>query len=460
MLLIVFTNSLFALDKEKLNSIVGSAYSESIGYDFLERLCMESGGRLAGSENSIKAREIIKKQLESLGYKVEVDNYDMPGWIRGESKAHIVKPYLKELRIYALGYSQSMADSRIVAAYIGCGDSETIKNIDVKNKIALIDINDKKNGCDAPTRYDAILNAKNAGAKAVVFGSEKDGGMVLASGVGFDGSPSPIPAFIVAKEDFKSISASVKKGISVEIEISNSSKCQKIGIANIRAILPGESKRKIVVGAHYDSWDISTGAVDNGTGCAVLMDIARIIKKYSMSNKYTIEFVWFDAEELGLVGAKRYCERYSDSVVAMINMDMPGTPTGVDIMGFESFRSAAEEFLESFKGYKFSRGVDNTPWINSDHTPFLLKGIPCFTFHGDSPKEVYWHYHDYADTFDKVDKRILSDATAIIGAFVLKIDEIKDLEDMRLSEDKIIELMKSHKLDIKLKKQKEWHFKD
>lgn len=72
-------------------------------------------------------------------------------------------------------------------------------------------------------------------------------------------------------------------------------------------------------------------------------------------------------------------------------MDMPGSPTGIDIMGFEKLRKISEEFLAALPGYKFDKGVRNEPWINSDHAPLMIKGVPAVTFYGFDDPVVYKH---------------------------------------------------------------------
>lgn len=454
-LLIVFSNSLSAMDANTKNNILGSAYSEGISYKFLGDMCRTAGGRLSGSPSSKKALAMLNDKLHEFQIKTDVNTYKMPGWERGRDYLRLIAPFDKEIRAYCMGYSSPMQKTIGDIIYAGDGYDESYNKIDAKGKFAIVQTEIAK-GKLSLSRNDAIKIAANHGAVAVIFIGAKDGGMVLVSVANFTGDPTPIPAFSITKEDGTLLIDQIKNNITPRAEAEVTSKCKEIEIANLRAIFPGKSDKKVLLLAHYDSWDISTGAVDNGVGTAVLLEIARLIKKFNPNNYYTIECIWTDAEEIGLYGAKKLAERVSDSVVAVINMDMPGSPTGIDIMGYENLQSISENFLNSFTGYKFDKGVKNEPWINSDHSPFMIKGIPAITFYGFDDPVVYKHYHDFGDTFDKVNPKYMSDAAAIIGLFGLELANYPELEKMRLNKTQTIEMLKKHKLDEKLKRQGEW----
>lgn len=151
-------------------------------------------------------------------------------------------------------------------------------------------------------RLEAIDIAATHGAKGILFINDKEGGLILCGVTNFQGKPSPIPAYSVTFEEGKWIQRLLERMVPVVVRITTRSHCASTQTSNLILTFPGTLVRKIVVGAHFDSWDVGQGATDNGTGSAVLFDVARLLKAYSAANRYTVELVWFNGEELGLWG--------------------------------------------------------------------------------------------------------------------------------------------------------------
>jgi Zn-dependent M28 family amino/carboxypeptidase len=231
--------------------------------------------------------------------------------------------------------------------------------------------------------------------------------------------------------------------------------------ANTIVTFPGKSDEKIVIGAHFDSWDLGQGSVDNGIGTATLYDVARLIHKFSPENYYTIELVWFNGEELGLWGSKRYVEIHKgEKIRAMINMDMTGYPTGFNAMGIDEFIPMLNDLREKLNGFNLNAGVVNSPWTNSDHMPFMFAGIPTITLQAHLDEDMYKYYHEAGDTFDKVNKKYLSETAAVVSILATELADNKTLIINHRTDKEMIELFKKHGLDKRLKRQNEWIFKE
>lgn len=458
-IIILFSNEVFSQNQSTINQIVGSAYTEIQSYDFLQRLCDEAGGRLAGSPENEKGIAILTEELNKIGISPKLEKFSMNSWKRGDDLVEVITPINKKLRVYALGYSPKTPEFTSELIFLNCGTEEDFKNIDSKNKICLVSLETPK-GAVQQFRCEVTERAVNSGAKAVLFINTKNGGLNICGTANFSGEESKIPAFSITYEEGNWLKRLLEKNFPIKMKISVNSFCFKTETSNIVVTFPGESAKKIVVGAHFDSWDISQGAVDNGHGTAILFDIARLIQNYSPKNYYTIELVWFNAEELGLFGSKEYAEKHSDETIAMINMDMTGSPTGFNTMGYEEFIPFFEDLIVDLKAYNFKEGIHTNPWVNSDHTPFMLKGIPSFTHSGFLEKDMYHYYHDFGDTYEKVDARILADASAIITVMTLKLANYKDFTFKIRTEEETIELFKKYNLDKRLKRQKDWIFKE
>jgi Zn-dependent M28 family amino/carboxypeptidase len=204
------------------------------------------------------------------------------------------------------------------------------------------------------------------------------------------------------------------------VRIETRSHCKEVSTANLVLRFNGKSAERIVVGAHFDSWDLGQGAMDNGLGTAQLFALAHALRGRELDR--TVELVWFNGEEQGLWGSRHAAKHLGDApIVAMINLDMVGVPIAVNALGDGSLVTALERWNEGRGERKLSLGVQNINWVNSDHTPYQLAGIRAITFNAPIPRESVRYYHDFADTIDKLPEKIVVDSTAVIGDLVLAL---------------------------------------
>jgi hypothetical protein len=202
-------------------------------------------------------------------------------------------------------------------------------------------------------------------------------------------------------------------GLLSMIEMHNVS--QPIKARNVVATLKGESRKlrheKIIIGGHLDSWDLATGAIDNGIGSFSVIDIARTFKALGLTSKRTIEFVAFMGEEEGLLGSKAYIERAKrtggiDNIVYMINLDMVNNVYGFNAGGRDEMLPILKEIGDKIKSIdaKFGNEIHNSAGLHSDHQAFLMEGIPAADPLGKLTRSVLDCYHANCDTFDLVNK--------------------------------------------------------
>jgi len=456
---IFFSNILFAQMLELRDKIINSAYSENRSYDALKHICDYSGGRLTGSPQNIKAMVIWQKEIDALGLQLKFEKFKMPGWIRGDDKIEVIAPFKHPLKAIALGYVQTKPKFQSSVIYMEYGQEETFKKHDVKDKIVLVTSERPSNG-KVPMRFEILRLAEKYKAGAVLFINTKKGGLNLAGTSSFSGTPSQIPAYSLIYEEGKWLQRLLQKGAPVVLEIDTRSYCKEIETANMVLRFPGKVQQKIVLGAHFDSWDLSQGAIDNGIGSAILYDVARIIHTLHLQNYFTIEIVWFNGEELGLFGSKEYLHHHKDdSIAMMINLDMTGKPTGINVMGFDSLIPRLELFIQKLDTFDLKRGIINQPWTNSDHIPFMLAGIPSITFTAHLDTEQSRYYHSIGDSFDKVNKEYLSEAAAFTSIFVVELANNPHLSGMKLSVEETKKMLRAFKLEERLKRQGEWPFR-
>jgi Iap family predicted aminopeptidase len=455
-LILPFTGG--AQNRTLWNTIIGSAYSDNHSYAFLRDLCDQAGGRVLGSANNEKGLTILEHQLGALGITGTREKFSVPCWTRGEDEVLLTSPLSRRLRAVALGYVDATPAFEAPVVFAGYGFDSAYNTLDVSGKIALVTQERPATG-QPLLRYEAIGFAAKHGAKGILFINDHAGTTTLMGMSNFLGKPSPIPAYSLTYEEGKWIQRLLQSGKEATVRLTTRSACRTAETANIVATFPGDVASKIVIGAHFDSWDVGQGAIDNGQGTAILFDVARLLHQFSPHNHFTVECVWFNGEEMGLWGSRRYMERHmGDSIAAMINMDMTGTPTGFNAGGFDDFIPFFRNLEASLTGYDFKDSVASAPGTNSDNQSFCLAGIPAFSVNGHLDEDQYKFYHELGDTFDKVNKKYLSDAAAVVSVLASELANAPALPFRRLDAAATAAMLRKFKLDERLKRTGEWPF--
>jgi len=456
LLLFAVTISFSVFPQSFIEKLTGKALTTNQGYEMLREVCDNAGGRMMGSPGMEKALEILTRRLEENGLKPYLEYFTSPAWFRGNDEVVMKLPFEKKLRAFALSWVSPANLKGVEAIYVNSGYDDDFDTIDVKGKVILVD-QKTPSGKPERLRAEVIKAASVKGAAACLFVNESPNGKVLCGVGNFKGTPLKIPAFTLTFEEGSKLRRLLKAGTKVVFDIVSTSKVETIKSPNLVTRIEGMKKEKIVIGAHFDSWDLGDGAVDNGQGSAVIFEAALLLKHFGIKPERTIEFVWFNGEESGLWGSKKYVEAHKDdSIFVMINLDMPGKVSGFNVMGFDTLKKAISEIVSGSGSFNLS-GYSSTAWTNSDHMYFMFSGIPVITPMGGLTPEMTAHYHDFGDTFDKVDKDYISHA-AVAVAFLADGLAKSSQAYYRMSADDVKELLKKHNLEKRLKSQEEYPF--
>jgi Zn-dependent M28 family amino/carboxypeptidase len=186
-----------------------------------------------------------------------------------------------------------------------------------------------------------------------------------------------------------------------------------------------------LIGAHLDSWDLGTGAEDNGVNVALVLDLARGFKQLGLVPRRTIRFVLFTGEEQGMWGSRRYVERHRaelDKFAATITFDTgSGRLIGFYLNGREDLRGPVNEALGAVSGLGATEHT-NDAIDGTDNFDFLLSGVPNLVGIQD-PIPYLPDYHAESDTFDRVNRReekaTLAAASALLWAFAENPERLK-----------------------------------
>ncbi|WP_221029738.1 M28 family peptidase [Actomonas aquatica] len=424
---------------------------------FLQELCDDHGGRLSGSPANEAAMQDLEAALRALGLEPEREWFEMPGWERGPDRVKMLSPAERELRVAALGY---VGPSELFAGPVvdlGRGSEEDFDREFPEGAFGMF-------GPSASGRPNTVTErAVAAGLKGLFYINRVGGGQVLARTGGFHGEPLPLPVFSITQEEGFWMRRRLERGepVTASIEVK-SRRLPDRRLANLHLRFPGESDETILVGAHFDSWDLGQGAIDNGLGVAQLFALARVLKDQPL--KRSVELVWFNGEEQGLFGSRHAAGQLGEAGAAplvMINLDMVGVPIGVNALGDKDLLPALERWHDA-RGEKgaLEKGVENKNWMASDHTPYQLAGVRAVTFNAPIPEESVRYYHDFGDTWDKLTPELIKDSAAIVASLVVGLAEDPDLPTGLRSERDTERLFKKAKLDGRLKAVKMWPFDD
>jgi len=451
----VFANLEASPDASTRSAIVGEAILHNEGYRLLETMTTRYGPRMAGTEGNIRSMDLLEDELQQLGIETRREPYSIPGWIRGDDRVTLVSEPARPLRAAALGYIAPHEPFEAGVAVVDSVDLDQIEADSLRGKIALFVPNLRF----SPADYDRL--AEDFGVVGGLQINRVNGGQLLARMSGREGHPPPFPVYNITVEEGRWIQGQLEKGMPVRVRMETRSKPTPMTIDNLVAVLPGRSDQIIVVGGHFDSWDLGQGAIDNGLGVAQLFDTARLLKKHSASNEYTVEIVFFNAEEWGLWGSKDYAERHDLAAVrCMLNLDMVGEPIAINAMGFDQQVPFLEDYVKSLGGWHLKAKVDNKPWLGSDHHPFILQGVPAITFNAPVAPDDVRYYHDFADTFEKVDSEMLARATALVALLAYDLANDTDTDLQQLNEEETAELFRKAGLEKRMRNAGQWPFAD
>ena len=461
-------NLLAQTNQQVLDLINNEVQQNSEAYQQLKKATETIGHRATGTENGRKAEEYAADLLRSYGYEVSFQEFTFSGWNR---KSLDLKINNQSIKAVALAHSPANVNLSGELIDLGNGLEEDYKkNADkVKGKIvfaALGLLDETPKEIENLHRSEKTALAEKYGAKGIILFNRPAGGILLTGTASVTGEIIKIPAINISLEDGLKIKENLTKGKEIaKIKMKNDvgqMKGRNIIAKKVGSQLPNE---KIVLGGHLDSWDLATGAIDNGVGSFSVMDIARTYKKLNLQNDRTIEFVLFMGEEVGLVGSKHYVNQALkdgsiNQIKAMSNMDMTTNPKSYystmesNLPILTDYANDVQKVIPDFKLKTFA-SVD----LHSDHQPFMLQGVPIIGL-SDSQftKGALNCYHANCDTFDYVEEVGLKNNVILETYLLYRLSNLKDIPSKRWNEQEIKEALIKGNLETPLRISGDWRW--
>ena len=449
--------------------LVGRALAGGAILEDLHELCDGIGGRPTGSPACNRAIEWAAAKFRAAGAdSVAAESFTVPKlWLPETAEAECTAPERFPLRVAAAPHSESTAgpvDARLVDAGEGAPEAFAALGERARGAIALVQSKEMKSFDDLFAEYlrsgPMVQAARKAGVTALLLQSTRPHGLLYRHPLANANEPYALPAAIVSREQAGRLARLAAHGeVRVRLRLTN-----RTGPAyesrNVVAEIAGLERPDeiVVLGAHLDSWDLGTGAEDNGANSALVIDVLRGMKALGLKPRRTIRFVLFTGEEQGMFGSAGYVLRHAaemDRHNAAVIFDIgTGRAGGFYLNGREELRAPLEKALAGVAGLEANEnsadGIDGT-----DNFDFLLSGVPNLVANQD-PAPYLAQYHAESDTVDRVNVRELRANTALASAVVWWLAEDPERFGRRQSRDEVLKLLAGTKLDAQMKAFGQW----
>ena len=305
--------------------------SESTAYAIVADLTTEIGQRLDGSPHEAAAREWAVARLTKLGFSnVQVEPFTITGFVRGAETARLTRPYPQELHITALGNSVPTPKGGLTAELVYFPSLDALKAApagSLTGKIAFVDNqmlpNQDGSGYgpygQARRQGPAVAASKGAVGAVIRSAGTDHNRDPHTGGTNFPAGSRAIPAGAVSAPDASLIARIAGKSKVMTINLVLEGRPQaNMPSGNVIADLPGSdpSLPPILLACHLDSWDLGTGAIDDGAGCAIITAAALRAQQGGKPLR-TIRVLWAGSEELGGFGGIAYAKAHANEPHAL-----------------------------------------------------------------------------------------------------------------------------------------------
>lgn len=411
--------------------LIDSARAERAGWQRLAELTDTFGHRLSGSENleaalRWAATEMTKDGLEN----VRLEPVKVPHWVRGAESAEVVAPVRHALVMLGLGNSVGTPPEGIESelVIVKSFDDLEARAAEIKGKLVLYNV--------AYTGYGETVRYRGAGAsRAARLGAL---GVLLRS-VGPTGLRTPhtgalryeegvpsIPAAAITAEDAERLQRLSERGLRLRVRLKMQAHfLPDADSANLVGELVGREhpEQIVLVGGHLDSWDVGTGAMDDGAGCVMTWEALRLIKRLGLRPRRTLRVVLFTNEENGLRGGRAYAERHAGELkqhVAALESDSGGfKPEGFGFTGSDAARATVRQIAQLLEPIDATRvaayggGADIDPLAEAGKVPTLSLDV--------AGERYFMYHHTPADTLERLapEDIALGSASVAVMAYVL-----------------------------------------
>jgi carboxypeptidase Q len=426
----------------EIKRLQAAALESDYAYRELAHLTGNIGPRLSGSPQAQAAVEYVAGELRKLGLEVQLEKVMVPHWVRGEETAALIgfpgmtPGTTQKVVLTALGGSVATPADGLIAEVLVVNNFDELQALGkdrVSGKIVLFNVKfDQQLAAQgfAGAAYGQAVAYRGAGPTAA---ARLGAAAALVRSVGGADYRLPhtgqtsyavdaptIPAAAVTAEDADLIAQlAAQGGVHMRLVLTPQTLPDTVSY-NVVADLKGSEhpEEVVIVSGHLDSWDLGTGAIDDGAGVVIAMQTAQLVRALHLRPVRTIRVIAWMNEENGLKGARTYAEEHKEEMAnhfAAIEADSgAGHPVGFNARGKPEILTTLQPLANILQssGAGVARLTDET---GADIGPLGAAGVPTFSPIQDG--RTYFHYHHTAaDTLDKVNPRELAENCAVVAA--------------------------------------------
>jgi carboxypeptidase Q len=398
------------------DKIIAEALKPSPLENNLQRLTDEVGGRVPGTPAMQRAVAWGEEAFKAAGAdSVHTENFTIQAsWAEGATKMTVVAPESFAVRLVSLAWAPPLAPQQHVRI-VSVGhatDDDFAKAGNFAGDILLVSTNEMHTWDDlfaeylnAPGIIDRALKGK---ALAIAFQSTRPHDLLYRHTNSLGGEIDRLPMMLVAREDAGRMTRLLASGQKLYADLAIPNYIGgPIQTSNVIGELRGSEKPDefVVLGAHLDSWELGTGALDNGCNAALVIDALRAIKASGLQPRRSMRFILFSGEEEGLLGSHAYVRAHRDELdkaAGMVVFDSgTGATTGFSLGGRKDLVDVVTAMVAPLQQFGATTLTTDMSW-GTDHFDFMLEGVPTFMANQQEANYLI-NYHAMSDTFDKVD---------------------------------------------------------
>lgn len=415
----------------EVKALIDAALKSPHAYNITRDLTTEIGPRLAGSDAEARARDWAVAKFKEIGLQnVRIEPFTISGWERGVETATVISPFPQDLYITALGGSVATPEEGIKANLVYFPTFEALASAPeggLEGKIVFISgLMDKAPdgagyGPANQKRRSGATEAGKRGAKAVIIRSvgtdshrfPHTGQMRYAPDV------TPIPIGALSAPDADQLERMFEKGEEVAVHLTLTPKAVgDLTSGNVVGEIIGTEKPEeiVLVSGHLDSWDLGTGALDDGAGIGISAGAAQVVLESGLKPKRTIRVVAFGAEEVGLLGGFAYVERHRDDLKNHVLATESDFGAGL-VYEVQSGVKAGEDVLKAMADAMGLPMSDKETTGGPDIIPMFNEGVPAMRFQQDGT-DYFDYHHTPDDTFDKINPEEMAQNVAAFTTMI------------------------------------------
>ena len=456
--------SLAAFAQDHSAQLIEEALKPSPIEDNLEHLTDQIGGRVPGTPAMQNAIEWGVEAFKAAGANnVHTENFTIQtSWAEGNTQMSASAPEHFSVRVISLAWAPALAPQHhVLVVDVGEGSAEDFaKAASFTGDIVLVHSNEMSTWDDLFAEYlrapGIIDRAVKGRALAIAFQSTRPHDLLYRHTNALPGEIDRLPMVLVAREDAARMARLIASGQKLYADLSIPNRIGgPITTANVVAELKGSEKPDefAVLGAHLDSWELGTGALDNGCNAALVIDALRTIGAAGVRPRRSIRFILFSGEEEGLLGSHAYVRAHRnelDEAAGVVILDEgSGKVTGFSLGGRKDIIPSATTLVAPLQQFGATTLTTDAEW-GSDHFDFMLEGVPTLLANQIEANYLI-NYHAMSDTYDKVDIPQLKKHVAEAAVVTFGIADSPERIGARLNRAQIEQTMRETHLDDLMK---------